>query len=576
MTSLQKRLRELSKEKFESLVHQYLLQKYPCAGIKKVDGIGGDEGIDSFSGVLSDGPAIWQSKHFPDRIRSSQKKQILRSIKVAFELHRPKRWILCVPIDLRTTEHKWFQSEVVEKYGQNSVIELIGAAEILHELVHNRPLRDAFFPEESISNLISLRKLMTSTEAASIDQLERKTIEMAQQYLEGNVDLDPRLEPVVSIGLSKTQQVNRRPPGTVLSVKRGPLVIDYSPRDPNTYNLNPISFQLILNRTNSKNLEKAINTGAPLRLPVGAIAKLNSSSPLLQDLFRTQDLTTLQMEVCPAVPAAIASREFPMRLVAGKATKSNEIPYLPLKVTQFGRKEITLSSCSRLPMEVIVKINTPPKQGASITIRPIISGADAVEIAKVFEFIDALEQSGMLEVFSLDPPGQLFSDTDSFKNRLRVSDQTRNVLSDLATISTFFNTPLNVPETVTREEKLNIDILKRIATGEEFTGATIAAGFVKDPIREKQYLEFLGGMPMSARIEQPPGWQIISLFGKTIDCGPVTMTAEKVIVFDGDKSLKEYLEAPAGTTIRWKANCNGNCRFISGLSGLGNHILNIK
>jgi hypothetical protein len=65
MAGLEQQLRELSKERFESFVHQYLVANYPNAGIQRVDGIGGDTGIDSFSGTLASGPTIWQSKQIP-------------------------------------------------------------------------------------------------------------------------------------------------------------------------------------------------------------------------------------------------------------------------------------------------------------------------------------------------------------------------------------------------------------------------------------------------------------------------------------------------------------------------------
>jgi hypothetical protein len=56
MADLEQQLRELSKERFESFVHQYLVANYPNAGIQRVDGSGGYAGIDSFSGTLASGP----------------------------------------------------------------------------------------------------------------------------------------------------------------------------------------------------------------------------------------------------------------------------------------------------------------------------------------------------------------------------------------------------------------------------------------------------------------------------------------------------------------------------------------
>ncbi|HWZ50785.1 MAG TPA: hypothetical protein VNW54_04910 [Granulicella sp.] len=99
MSDLELQQRELSKDQFESFIHQLLMAKYPGAEIKRVDGAGGDEGIDSFLGLLRVGAAIWQSKHFSGRIKIAQKKQILKSIKAAFTNRNPALWTLCLPIN---------------------------------------------------------------------------------------------------------------------------------------------------------------------------------------------------------------------------------------------------------------------------------------------------------------------------------------------------------------------------------------------------------------------------------------------------------------------------------------------
>jgi hypothetical protein len=76
VSELQQLLQLLGKEQFESLVHQALLAKYPGADIKKVDGSGGDEGIDSFSGMLDVGPAIWQVSTFRSASGTRRKERL--------------------------------------------------------------------------------------------------------------------------------------------------------------------------------------------------------------------------------------------------------------------------------------------------------------------------------------------------------------------------------------------------------------------------------------------------------------------------------------------------------------------
>jgi len=563
MITLKQRLRELSKDEFECLIHQFLLRRFPGAGIMKADGTGGDRGVDSFSGNLSDGPAIWQSKHFNDRIRQPQKKQILRSIKAVFKSYAPMRWTLCVPIDLRTEEHEWFQSKVVKEYKDRCTIELIQGSDILDDLAHNRPLREAFFPDNSISNALNIRKIATGTGNASLDQTEQLTVEIAQQFLEGNVDLEPRLHPVVSVGLSQAPRASSRVPGLVFSVAKGNLAIDYFARNPSTYNLDPISFHMTLDRSHSDKLRRSINTGEPFKLPAGAILKLDSESPLLRQLFQKPDPACVGLEMRPLVPESLASREISLRLVSGSPPETSELSRIPFKVTRFGRKEITLASSSRLPIEVSIKLKTPPSQGATVSIRPLIPGSDSVELAKMFQFLDALERSRKLEVFSLDPPGPLIREVGTFSNRIRIPAGLKKAVFDTSIVSTFFEIPLYIPEVITKIDLENLQTLKRIATGEPLVGFQISSNLVKNAALRDNALEFLSGRPMSIRLENPTGWQNIRLFGTTIDSGPVSIAAEDVTVIDGDRARKEYLEAPEGMAISWKGSCKGSCRFIS-------------
>ncbi len=220
MGDLGRRLRELGKDQFESFVHQYLLAQYPGANIKRVEGSGGDLGIDAFQGLLSDGPAIWQSKHFPDRIRKSQKEKILSSIATAAE-HKPKLWTLCVPIDFRAQEWKWFESEVILKNGGPSKVKLLQASHFIAELNQNRRLLEAFFPEEILSGALNTRRVLLKTDGKTPDDLGLLVTEYAQQYLESAMELDPRLEAVVAVGRVRPLNPFVSQPGLVFSVAEG-------------------------------------------------------------------------------------------------------------------------------------------------------------------------------------------------------------------------------------------------------------------------------------------------------------------------------------------------------------------
>lgn len=206
-------MRELSNDNFEALVHQFLLSRFPGAGVGKVEGTGGDRGVDSFMGQLSEGTSIWQSKNFKERIRKVQKDQILASIQSAFRNYRPRRWTLCLPIDLRAQEHEWFQDEVVKPYHDRAVIGLLTASDLMEELSRNRFLRDLFFPDSAVTNTLAIRKIATNSETATSEQQQQLAMQAMQLFLEGKVELEPRLDPVVSLALSRSLVDPLRPRG---------------------------------------------------------------------------------------------------------------------------------------------------------------------------------------------------------------------------------------------------------------------------------------------------------------------------------------------------------------------------
>jgi hypothetical protein len=68
-------------------------ERFPSAKIQYVEGAAGDEGVDFFAGVLSEGPTIWQIKAFQVTILGDpQKAQIRKSLRDAFTKIRPRIW----------------------------------------------------------------------------------------------------------------------------------------------------------------------------------------------------------------------------------------------------------------------------------------------------------------------------------------------------------------------------------------------------------------------------------------------------------------------------------------------------
>lgn len=87
MDALLQRLKELDRDKFEGLIFHLLRERYPGSDIHRVDGAGGDEGVDTFLGDLAGGSTVWQAKSFSNGVRAAQCKNITSEGKLPFTLH---------------------------------------------------------------------------------------------------------------------------------------------------------------------------------------------------------------------------------------------------------------------------------------------------------------------------------------------------------------------------------------------------------------------------------------------------------------------------------------------------------
>jgi hypothetical protein len=238
MASIDKEIKALDEGTFESLVHQILLAKYPGAGIKKVEGTGGDEGIDSFEGKLANGPAVWQCKHF-SRLGRSQKSKILQSIATAFAHRSLGSWTLCIPVDLRTTEHEWFQNAIVTPYSNSARISLLQNSDLIQAIIDNPNILRAFFPEIGISSIIKLQDQLI---AGATPATDREVLQLqVERHLREMRSLDPRLLTTLVISEAGSFQ-GPPPPDSVFTIRQAGSTLYLSAKDRAALALHPIVF----------------------------------------------------------------------------------------------------------------------------------------------------------------------------------------------------------------------------------------------------------------------------------------------------------------------------------------------
>lgn len=199
--ALYQALASLDHHTFELLITQLLKARYPTVDIQHIDGKSGDTGLDVIAGQLDEQPTIWQCKHFL-AIKDSQKQQIRESLNEALKNYTPKRWILCIPIDMEAPSTRWFQ-RLAESRAQATEVKLYTANDIIRELLYRHAIREAFFPTASL-NVPELRELITKTSDLSKEQLKDLTATNAQSYLTRLEELDARFTYEVTFGRNRS------------------------------------------------------------------------------------------------------------------------------------------------------------------------------------------------------------------------------------------------------------------------------------------------------------------------------------------------------------------------------------
>jgi hypothetical protein len=129
-----------SSERFEKLCTQLVYAEHPDKA-RAICGHGGDKGIDVLGGQLREGTTIYQVKYFYHRLNPGRRSQIERSLEEAAQ-HKPKRWVLCIGLDLTIGELKWFE-ELRAKYSDIE-LDLWDASKLVHLLIKHENVRRQF------------------------------------------------------------------------------------------------------------------------------------------------------------------------------------------------------------------------------------------------------------------------------------------------------------------------------------------------------------------------------------------------------------------------------------------------
>lgn len=225
-----------------------------------------------------------------------------------------------------------------------------------------------------------------------------------------------------------------------------------------------------------------------------------------------------------------------------------------------GRREVTLSSNSLLPITITVILRSPQEAGATVSLRPILAGADLRQLHLVLEFLHELERSGNLEIFSLETNERFLNqEQGSFKSNLDIPRWVRKLIADAASVGQHLRIPITFPASVTWEDATELEKLDQIVTNREFFDTTVNGTFTFSEERRESVLKCLDQPGFPIRIDLNPGSKSFHVFGRCIDIGPMIFLAERCSFQDVEKVRSFCAGAKEGDTLPVHIHCDGPC-----------------
>ena len=421
MDPIYQRLKELDSRTFERLCFHLLKERHPNGGIRHVDGAGGDGGVDVFGGDMDGGPVIWQCKSFPNNIRDSQKKQIRESFSSAAGNFMPRRWILCLSVDMDSSAQRWFQRFAKSK---NSVVEigLWQASDIVHALIYHRAIRNEFFPQ-AIIDAMQLRELILQNTDLTDHELTAVASENVDQLVERLRRRDPRFNYEITfspeIGSPLDSPLR---PGLIATIADDKKTIHVYARDQEALRLDPPQMYFNAVGDGVRKVLEFNKVGGLLELGPGEITDLRC------DLF----------SLClPSSDGVVSSRvqisrqlnlleSLNMRVCFGSVTYE----YVEFRISRVGTDELELESKGELPFEMQVTISADLMQSGRVKFTSQFDGCSYRDIIKFMRAIDSVRDQGSLEIYNLKlgrtlikaSVGEIEGDLFSEPLRLLVSD----------------------------------------------------------------------------------------------------------------------------------------------------------
>jgi hypothetical protein len=540
MDSLHQRLKELDPDTFHKLCFQLLKERHPGANLYQVEGASGDEGLDIFQGELDGYPTIWQCKAFPNGVGESQKGQIRESLNTVLRNFKPKNWILCLSVNPDSKTYRWWEKYKKSKSDLVTIGEMF-ASQIIHELIHRRPLRDYFFPNVALDPT-QLKRMLTNTGELTTEQLESITEAKLEDYIERLKERDARFnyELVFSGDLGPELARMRPRPGLMMSMQDGAKTLNVFARDVEALRQNPPTINLSFSGAGIEKFRTLVKTGIAQTFHETEFEHLGSDTAIF-------DLPAVKGETLIVGPTqALLDRRLRTRIRFSKEDKVVEYSFIELAPVRSGTEEIELKTVSKtLPFELRLTL-LPNQHSGRLQYDSKFIGSEIREVAKFTDAIRLLYAGATITVWNLEPENQLFAFQMNEGKLTDAQTASYEIIDDLRQIANRFNLNLKLPTDVSDSDFEAISFLKELMRGIEYDSDSVTFTLEKSDTK-------IGIPPVATyRTVYETYHPQPKLFGHVVTTGPVAVTLNQAEVADYDATISAYKASQIGDSVTFK------------------------
>jgi hypothetical protein len=540
MENIFHRLKQLDWSKFEELCFQLLQARFPMLKLHRIEGSSGDEGIDIFSGKIEGEHTVWQVKFFTEKIGKTQRGSIRESFKRVISNNPPKRWVLCLPINLDVSTFRWLQ-KLGKSYGSTVEIDAYAASDITRDLIHYRSLKEHFFPD--IHNEDLFRAVLKQARGLTDGEAAAFTEDNIQEFLKDLQNKEPRL----GFQVVFTRDVNpeARPIGAIGSLSLGNRTVYLFPRDIQALQTDPLRMSLAFTPQAHEKLARMYRFGDEVTFTKDEVTVVKNPLPtILPQLGQTDGFEI-----------RFGRRRLAHILRAKCEVIANDeaviFEYVEFEDEKVGQEELVLvSKEARLGFIVRLVLHKAGQPG-TITFHYLLAGCSPSAALKLFKSIQLMRKGAQFRITDLEIGKQIAVGMAEIETVAGWENELVSFLEKLERIAHHFGTELRLPSSELLESDLEtVDILDHLCQGGTVNVTDASAKLVKSEENSSLILDYAGKEQEFTFIFKSSNHEPVpKIFGKTLDIGLVEISSERVRIKNGRQIAEAFKKAKIGETV---------------------------